>query len=180
MASTSLISQAPPRIPAAEQPARPGRTTDLLPSREATRRLQPFARGTRPPGDSCRQIVVTDSRGADFDRDLSHGGLEIGPRWRSVEAAFRKAASHRLVVYKLGDAYFIIDGHHQCRDRPRQSGRDDRRRSDGATARRHLPADADLRRAIYAEQERIFMEEAGWARLGPMSTSGSASRGTWS
>jgi hypothetical protein len=54
-------------------------------------------------------------RGADFDRDFLPRRPEIGLRWRSVEGAFPEGGFPPISVYKLGDAYFIIDGHHRVR-----------------------------------------------------------------
>jgi hypothetical protein len=145
---------------------RPAR--DLLPLDEATRKLQPFAR--RHLGLQVipvSQIVGTDSRGSDFDRDFLPRRPEIGLRWRSVEGAFPEGGFPPIAVYKLGDAYFIIDGHHRVAiARQRRMETIDAEVTE-LTARWHLPADADLVELIHAEQERIFMEDSGLARARP-------------
>ena len=142
--------------------------SELLPLDEATRRLRPFAR--RPLGLRAipvAQIVGTDSRGADFDRDFLPRRPEIGPRWRGVEEAFPEGGFPPIAVYKLGDAYFIIDGHHRVAI-ARQRGMEtiDAEVTE-LTARWHLPADADLVELIHAEQERIFMDESGLGAARP-------------
>lgn len=141
---------------------------ELLPLEEATRRLRPFARryvGLRPI--PLRQVVGTDSRGSDFDRDFRPRRPGIRDRWQRIERAFPDAAFPPIVAYRLGEAYFVIDGHHRVAI-ARQNGM--------ATidaevteleARWHLPADADIVELIHAEQERIFMEDSGLAEAHP-------------
>jgi len=145
--------------------------SDLLPLDEATRRLQPFAR--RHLGLQVipvSQIVGTDSRGGDFDRDFLPRRPEIGLRWRNVEGAFPEGGFPPIAVYKLGDAYFIIDGHHRVAIARQRGMETIDAEVIELTARWHLPADADLVELIHAEQERIFMEDSGLATARPDAT----------
>jgi ParB/Sulfiredoxin domain len=142
--------------------------SDLLPLEEATRSLRPFARryvGLRPIPLS--QVVGTDSRGSDFDRSFRPRRPDIRLRWQQVEQAFPDAAFPPIVVYQLGDAYFVIDGHHRVAI-ARQNGMEtiDAEVTE-LQARWHLPADADVVELIHAEQERIFMEDSGLAEAHP-------------
>jgi ParB/Sulfiredoxin domain len=145
-----------------------GGSAELLPLDEATQRLQPFARkhlGLQ--AIPVAQVVGTDSRGADFDRDFLPRRPEIGPRWRSVEGAFPEGGFPPIAVYKLGDAYFIIDGHHRVAiARQRRMETIDAEVTE-LTARWHLPADADLVELIHAEQERLFMADSGLGAARP-------------
>jgi hypothetical protein len=141
---------------------------ELLPLEEATRRLRPFARryvGLRPI--PLRQVAGTDSRGGDFDRDFRPRRPGIRDRWLQVEQAFPDAAFPPIVVYQLGDVYFVIDGHHRVAI-ARQNGMEtiDAEVTE-LEARWHLPADADIVELIHAEQERIFMEDSGLAEAHP-------------
>ncbi|HXV58165.1 MAG TPA: hypothetical protein VD704_09875 [Gaiellaceae bacterium] len=144
------------------------RRGELLPLDEATRRLRPFARryvGLRPIPVS--QIVGTDSRSGDFDREFRPLRPGVRDRWRQLERAFPDAAFPPIVAYKLGDAYFVIDGHHRV-----ALARHNRMATIDAEvteleARWHLPADADVVELIHAEQERIFMDESGLAEARP-------------
>jgi ParB/Sulfiredoxin domain len=141
---------------------------DLLPLEEATKRLRPFGRryvGVRPI--PLKQVVGTDSRGGDFDRDFLPRRPDIGARWRQVERAHPDGAFPPIVVYQLGDAYFVLDGHHRVAI-ARQRGMEtiDAEVTE-LQARWHLRPDADIVELIHAEQQRIFMEESGLDRTRP-------------
>jgi hypothetical protein len=141
---------------------------ELLPLEEASRRLRPFHRryvGLRPV--PLRHVVGTDSRGGDFDRDFLPRRPEIGHRWRGVERAFPEGDFPPIVVYKLGDAYFVVDGHHRVAI-ARQRGMEtiDAEVTE-LQSRWHLRADADVVELLHAEQERVFMEESGLERARP-------------
>jgi hypothetical protein len=143
-------------------------TSDLLPLAEATRRLRPFQRryvGLRAIPVS--QVVGTEGRARDFDRDFLPRRADVGHRWRQVEQAFPDGGFPPIVVYQLGDAYFVIDGHHRVAI-ARQRGMEmiDAEVTE-LRARWHLPADADVVELIHAEQERIFMEESGLSEARP-------------
>jgi hypothetical protein len=145
-----------------------GGPRDLLPLDQAIERLRPFARryvGIRPiPVD---QVVGTDSRGSDFDRDFLPRRPDVRERWRRVEQAFADSGFPPIVVYQLGDAYFVIDGHHRVAVARRQGVETIDAEVTELEARWHLPADADVVELIHAEQERIFMEESGLAEARP-------------
>jgi hypothetical protein len=137
---------------------------DLLPLDEATKRLRPFARryiGIRPIDLSS--IVGTDSRGNDFDRTFQARRPEVSERRRRVEAAFPHGDFPPIVAYKLGDAYFVVDGHHRVAAARRLRMKTIDAEVTELTARWHLGADADLAELVHAEQERIFMAESGLA-----------------
>jgi len=143
-------------------------TRSLLPLDEATRRLRPFARryvGVRPIPVS--QIVGTDSRGSDFDRDFRPLRPGVRDRWRQVEQAFPDAAFPPIVVYQLGDVYFVLDGHHRVAIARHQGVETIDAEVTELKARWHLPADADVVELIHAEQERIFMDESGLGEARP-------------
>jgi hypothetical protein len=143
-------------------------TPDLIPLEEATRRLRPFERryvGLRPiPLES---VVGTDSRGGDFDRDFLPRRQDVGLRWREVERAYPDGDFPPIAVYQLGDAYFVLDGHHRVAI-ARQRGMEtiDAEVTE-LRARWHLRPDADIVELIHAEQQRIFMEESGLDRTRP-------------
>jgi hypothetical protein len=141
---------------------------DLLTLDEATERLRPFARrylGIRPI--RVESVVGTDSRGGDFDRDFRARRRDVRERRRRVHEAFPEGNFPPIQVYKLGDAYFVIDGHHRV-----ALAREQRREWIDAevielTARWHLNPDADPLELVHAEQERLFMVESGLAEVRP-------------
>ncbi len=141
---------------------------ELLELGEAEQRLRPFNR--RYAGiQSIRldRIVGTDSRIGDFDRDFLPQRAELGDRWRRVESAFAHSELAPIVVNQLGDAYFVVDGHHRVAI-ARQQGREtiDAEVTE-LRALWHLKADAGPSELIHAEQHRIFMEESGLALVHP-------------
>lgn len=147
---------------------RQGGSRDLLPLDQAIERLRPFARryvGIRPIPVS--QVVGTEGRGGDFDRDFQPRRPSVRERWRRVERAFPEAGFPPIVVYQLGDAYFVIDGHHRVAIARQQGVETIDAEVTELKARWHLPADADVVELIHAEQERVFMEESGLAEASP-------------
>jgi hypothetical protein len=143
-------------------------TRPLLELDEATRRLRPFARryaGVRPV--PLVRIVGTDSRGGDFDREFRPRRRGSRERWRRLEEAFPDAAFPPIVVERLGEAYFVLDGHHRVA-LARQRGLEtiDAEVTE-LTARWPLAADADVVELLHAEQERLFMDESGLGAARP-------------
>jgi hypothetical protein len=140
----------------------------LLELDEAERRLRPFERryvGIR--AIPLAQVVGTDGRGRDFDRSFLPRRPEIGPRWRSVEDAFPDADFPPIVTYQLGDAHFVIDGHHRVAIALQRGMETIDAEVTELRARWHLHADADVVELIHAEQQRIFMVESGLDRARP-------------
>jgi hypothetical protein len=141
---------------------------ELLPLKQATERLRPFRRryiGVR--AIDVRTIVGTDSRSGDFDRDFRPRRPDVRERRQRVARAFPNGDFPPIAVEKVGDAYFVIDGHHRV-----ALARHLRRATIDAevtelTARWHLGAEADPIELIHAEQERLFMTESGLGDVRP-------------
>src|SRR5215831_3284510 len=92
----------------------PAMADELLQLNEATDRLRPHRRrylGVRPI--QVGNIIGTDSRDGDFDREFRALKPELQERLRRVGEAFRDGDLPPITVEKLGDAYFVIDGHHR-------------------------------------------------------------------
>jgi hypothetical protein len=61
-----------------------------------------------------RLIVGTVNRSHDFDIDFNPLSEEIRPRWERVNKAFLDGILLPAVqLRKVGDAYFVVDGHHR-------------------------------------------------------------------
>jgi hypothetical protein len=135
---------------------------DLLDLEETTEHLRPFRRrylGIRPiPVDA---VVGTDGRGRDFDREFRARRPDVRERRRRVEQAFPDGAFPPNSVQKLGDAYFVVDGHHRVAVARRLGVATIDAEVVELTARWRLRADAGLLDLRHAERERVFMAESG-------------------
>jgi hypothetical protein len=87
----------------------------LLELDEVERRLKPFGRrylGVREvPLDA---LVGTDGRARSFTRDFRPLHAFSRDRLRSLEAAFADGGFPPIVAVRLGETYFVIDGHHRA------------------------------------------------------------------
>ncbi len=60
------------------------------------------------------QIVGSMGRCRDFDRAFYPRQTNTGSRWMSIARAFYSQTPLPLVeLYKVGDVYFVMDGHHR-------------------------------------------------------------------
>jgi hypothetical protein len=86
---------------------------------------------------------------------------------RSLERAFADGAFPPIVTVKLGETYFVIDGHHRVA-LARRGGADmiDADVTE-LIARVPLPAGADMLEVVLRELERIFLEDSGLAEARP-------------
>ena len=134
----------------------------LLELEEAQRRLRPFSQrylGVRPiPLD---QIVGTDSRVGDFDRCFQPLRRDVRERRQQVAGAFPDGAFPPIVVHKLGDAYFVLDGHHRVAVARELGVETIDAEVTEQRAYWHLRAGADETDLIRGERHRIFMETSG-------------------
>ena len=134
----------------------------LLELSDVERRLKPFGRrylGVRQiPLDA---LVGTDSRADAFTRDFRPLHSFSRDRLRSLRRAYADGAFPPIVAVKLGETYFVIDGHH----RVALARRDGQAAIDGdvteLVARVALPAGADMLDVVLRELERIFLEDSG-------------------
>lgn len=144
---------------------------DLLPLDEATARLRPFSRrylGVRPI--DVEAVFGTDSRSADFDREFAARRADVRKRLRDVQRAFPEGDFPPIVAYRLGEAYFVLDGHHRVAAARQRGMKTIDAEVTELTARWRLGPDADLAELVHAEQERIFMAESGLVAACPDSS----------
>lgn len=147
---------------------RKGGENELLPLDEVRERLRLFEQtyvGVRPI--PVEKIVGTAGRSQDFDRNFLPRRRGVGERWKRVERVFPEGAFPPIVVYQLGDSYFVVDGHHRVAI-ARQRGMSF---IDAEITRLNtsfeLPPDADIGRIIHAEQQNLFMAESRLERARP-------------
>jgi hypothetical protein len=147
---------------------RKARRERLLELDEVERRLKPFGRrylGVRQvPLDA---LVGTDSRAGSFTRDFRPLHSYSRDRLRSLESAFADGAFPPIVTVKLGEAYFVIDGHHRAALSRRRGAATIDADVTELLARVPLPAGADMLDVVLRELERIFLEDSGLAEARP-------------
>src|SRR5215203_582811 len=75
----------------------------------ANNRLQ---RGTRVV--QADQIVGSVGRWRDFDRSFLPARASVEHKWKRIDRAFQRGEDLPPVeLYEIGDAYFVVDGHHR-------------------------------------------------------------------
>src|SRR5215213_241394 len=140
------------------------RPDGLLELDEVERRLKPFGRrylGVREiPLDA---LVGTDSGANSFTRDFRPLHAFSRDRLRSLQGAFADGAFPPIVAVKLGEAYFVIDGHHRTALARRGGAAMIDADVTELIARVPLPAGADMLEVVLRELERIFLEDSGLA-----------------
>jgi ParB-like nuclease domain len=144
------------------------RETELLELDEVERRLRPFARryvGVRAiPLD---HVVGTEGRAAAFTRQFQPRHAFSRDRLRSLADAFPDGGFPPITAVKLGETYFVIDGHHRVALARRHGGETIDADITELTARVPLPPGADMVEVVLRELERIFLEDSGLAEARP-------------
>ncbi len=144
------------------------RRARLLELDEVERRLKPFGRrylGVR--AIPLEALVGTDSRASSFTRDFRPLLDSSRERLRSLEGAFPDGAFPPIVTVKLGETYFVIDGHHRAALARRGGAAMIDADVTELIARVPLPAGADMLEVVRRELERIFLEDSGLAEARP-------------
>jgi hypothetical protein len=143
----------------------------LLPLEEVSDRLRMFEQtyvGIRPiPVD---RIVGTAGRTGDFDKDFLPLRRESRERWTRIERAYPEGGYPPIVVYKLQDSYFVVDGHHRVAIAKQKKIDFIDAEITELRTRYPIPQGADIGRIIYASQQQYFMEESGLDRACPEAT----------
>jgi hypothetical protein len=69
-------------------------------------------RGTRVV--EVEAIVGSVGRWRDFDRSFLPARASVGERWKRIDRAFQRGEELPPVeLYEVGEAYFVLDGHHR-------------------------------------------------------------------
>ena len=60
------------------------------------------------------EIVGSVGRWRDFHRSFLPARASVGHKWKRIDRAFHRAEDLPPVkLYEIGDAYFVVDGHHR-------------------------------------------------------------------
>jgi hypothetical protein len=60
------------------------------------------------------EIVGSVGRWRDFDRSFLPARASVGHKWKRIDWAFHRAEDlPPIELYEIGDAYFVVDGHHR-------------------------------------------------------------------
>lgn len=141
---------------------------ELLPLEEVQRRLRAFEQtyeGVQPiPVD---RIVGTSDRSPDFDKDFLPRNPRLRDRWQKVEKAYPEGMFPPIVVYELGDRFFVIDGHHRVAVAKQRGVEFIDAEVTQLRPRYDIPDGADMGEIIATEQRELFMEESGLAAARP-------------
>lgn len=143
-------------------------TEELLPLEEVQRRLRAFEQtyeGVR--AIPIEKIVGTSDRGREFDKEFLPRTPEARQRWRRVEQAFPEGTFPPIVAYELEGTYFVVDGHHRVGVAKQRGAEYIDAEVTRLRARYKMPEDADIGQIILAEQQQLFMDDSGLARVRP-------------
>ncbi|HET6847184.1 MAG TPA: hypothetical protein VFH29_10150 [Anaerolineales bacterium] len=103
-----------------------GTPTRLLSYEEVRSRLHvggPISRGIQTV--PVKQIVGSLNRYAEFDRAFKPVDDRLAARWQNVDYAFYKSIGlPPVLLYKVGQVYFVVDGHHRV-SVAREQGQED-------------------------------------------------------
>lgn len=92
-----------------------GQPTTLLPYDDVKQSLHiggPIYRGVHTV--RVDQIVGSLNRYHEFDRAFLPAEDQLAARWQNIDSAFYKDISlPPVVLYKVGQVYFVVDGHHR-------------------------------------------------------------------
>jgi hypothetical protein len=145
--------------------------SSLLPLDEVSQRLQLFEQsyvGIRPI--PVAKIVGTAGRTQDFDKDFLPLREETRERWERIERAYPEGGFPPIIVYRVRDSYFVVDGHHRVAIAKQKKIEFIDAEITELRTRYEIPEGADVGRIIYASQQQLFMAESGLERARPEAT----------
>jgi hypothetical protein len=141
---------------------------DLLELEEVERRLQPLGRrylGVR--AIRLAQLVGTEGRAGAFTRRFEPRHSFSRDRLRSLAEAFPGGDFPPIVAVKLGETYFVVDGHHRVALARSRGGELIDADVTEFVASVPLPAGADMVEVVLRQLERVFLEDSGLAEARP-------------
>jgi hypothetical protein len=136
--------------------------SSLLPLDEVSERLELFEQsyvGIRPI--PVAKIVGTAGRTQDFERNFLPLRAETRERWERIERAYPEGGFPPIIVYRVRDSYFVVDGHHRVAIAKQKKIEFIDAEITELRTRYEIPEGADVGRIIYASQQQLFMAESG-------------------
>jgi hypothetical protein len=137
---------------------------DLLELEDVERRLKPLARrylGVRPI--PLEDVVGTEGRASAFTREFEPRHMFSRDRLRSLADAFPDGGFPPIVAVKLGESYFVIDGHHRVALARRRGGELIDADITEFITPVPLPSGADMVEVVLRQLELVFLEDSGLA-----------------
>ncbi len=92
-----------------------GQSNELIPFEELSKTVDATSqsyRGVQPV--PIEKIIGSFGRSRDFDRAFLPTQEHSSSKWLSVDSAYNRGVTFPPIsLYKIGDAYFVVDGHHR-------------------------------------------------------------------
>ncbi len=140
----------------------------LLPLDEVQDRLGLFAQhygGLKPiPVD---KIVGSVGRSHEFDEEFLPRTERLKERWEQLERAYPYGDFPPIEVYQIGDAYFVIDGHHRVGIAKQRGIEFLDAEVTVLTTDEEIDEGTDLGSVIAMQQRRNFLRRSGLGRVRP-------------
>lgn len=143
----------------------------LLPFEEVSRRLRAAARSYRGVQEiPIERIVGSVNRSDDFDRDFRSRRTLSRARLDQLRSAAATGPLPAIVVFEVGGAYFVEDGHHRVALAREAGAEFIDAQVTSLTTDYEIGPDVDVCRVIHTEQQRLLLEESGLAVARPEAT----------
>ncbi len=116
------------------------------------------------------KIIGSAARMSDFDEDWLPLKPHIKQRWENLEFLYPQSDFPPIAVYKVGNAFFVIDGHHRVAI-AKQRGTE---MIDAEITEIHtdlpIDEDTDIGEVIHLEMEQMFLRHSGLGLVRPDAT----------
>jgi hypothetical protein len=121
--------------------------------------------GVRPI--PIEDIIGSVARSSDFDDHFLPLSDRLEGRWQALENRYPDGGFPPISVFKIGEAYFVADGHHRVAiAKQRKVDFIDAEVTEIQTPF-EVTADTDVTQLVHLSQQRIFMEESGLVAIAP-------------
>jgi hypothetical protein len=113
------------------------------------------------------EIVGSVARSSDFDDEFLPRSTLSPQRWQSLENRFPDGGFPPISVYKVGEAYFVADGHHRVAIAKQRKTEFIDAEIIEVHTQFEVTADTDVTRLVHLGLQRLFLEESGLGALVP-------------